>query len=67
MLNRRLKAFSQRKRSCKPGQPSSYITPTFALLLLAGVLDSKRWMAEAIRLVHSWGLIIIGGGKKSGV
>jgi len=26
------------------------------LLLLAGVLDSRRWMTEMIRLVHSWGL-----------
>jgi len=33
----------------KPHHPYS-----FALLLLAGILDSKRWMAEAIRLVHSW-------------
>jgi hypothetical protein len=58
MLNRRPRAFSQRKRSCRPGQPSSYITP-IALLLLAGILDNKRWMAEAIRLVHSWGLIMM--------
>jgi len=28
------------------------------LLLLAGVLDSKRWMTEMIRLVHSWGWTI---------
>jgi hypothetical protein len=28
------------------------------LLLLAGVLDSKRWMTEMIRLVHNWGWTI---------
>jgi len=27
----------------------------FCLLLVAGVLDSKRRMTEMIRLVHSWG------------
>jgi len=26
----------------------------FRLLLLADVLDDRRWTAEAIRLVHSW-------------
>jgi hypothetical protein len=40
------------KRSCKPGQPSSHITPTFVLLLLAGVLDSNKLTTEMIRLVH---------------
>jgi hypothetical protein len=33
--------------------PSLLLLP---LLLLAGVLDSWRWMTEMIRLVHRWGL-----------
>jgi len=37
--------------AASPGQPSSSITPAFALHLLAGV-SNNRWMAAAIRLVH---------------
>jgi hypothetical protein len=44
-----------KRRSCKPGQPSSHITPAIALLLLAGVLNSGRWITGMIRLVHGSG------------
>jgi hypothetical protein len=38
------------KGSCKPGQPSSPITPAFAFLLSAGILNNSILIEEMIRL-----------------
>ncbi|VVB62439.1 Uncharacterised protein [uncultured archaeon] len=52
----RVKNIDFEKWSCKPGQPSSPITPILALLLMAGFLNSRKLTAEAIRFAH-WSLV----------